>query len=329
MRIGTVGTNFIVDRFIDAVRRTTGAEIAAVYSRQVETAAAFAQKHGILRIFTDRDHFLSDQNLDFIYVASPNSLHYSWARDALLAGRNVICEKPFTSTAAELEDLIALARGRGLFLFEALTTSHLPNYRRIKELMPLIAPVKVMELNFSKYSPRYTQYLKGENPNIFSPDFSGGALMDMNYYNLAFVQGILGSPDDMRYYANRGANGIDTSGVLIMAYPGCIAVLSCCKDADGRSFVHLRGEQGYICASASSSNLEGGFTLCRNGVEEHYNDQTAENILCYEMADFIQVFKQRDRNYCETSLAESLKVMTLTERARIGAGINFPADKLR
>jgi len=116
MTIGTVGTNFIVDNFIDAAAKTGKAEIKACYSREAGSAEAFAKKHGLPRHYADREKFLSDAGLDFIYVAAPNSLHYEWCRNALDAGRNVICEKPFVSRAGELRELIALAKEKRLFL---------------------------------------------------------------------------------------------------------------------------------------------------------------------------------------------------------------------
>ena len=114
MNIGTVGTNFIVDNFINAAAKTEKAKIMACYSRSSETAEAFAKKHQLPKWHTEKKEFLSDNSLDFIYVAAPNSLHYEWTADALNAGRNVICEKPFTSNAGELQELISLAKEKNL-----------------------------------------------------------------------------------------------------------------------------------------------------------------------------------------------------------------------
>ena len=76
MRIGTVGTNFIVDGFFDAISRTDNAEVVVIYSRAEETAQAFAAKHNLTKWHTDREAFLNDPEIDVVYVASPNSLQY-------------------------------------------------------------------------------------------------------------------------------------------------------------------------------------------------------------------------------------------------------------
>ncbi|MDR2759393.1 MAG: Gfo/Idh/MocA family oxidoreductase [Spirochaetaceae bacterium] len=326
MKIGTVGTNFIVLRFIEAVRQTGKAEILSCYSRHQESADAFAAAQGIPRAFSDRDAFLGDESLDFVYVAAPNSLHFQWTRDALRVGRNVICEKPFMSGEAEFREVVDLARERGLFLFEALTVPHLPNYRLIREKLPLLGPLRLVQLNFSQYSSRYDAYLRGEEPNVFSPAFSGGALMDLNYYNFNFITGLFGPPGSIRYFPNRGKNGIDTSGVLVMEYGGFVCTAAACKDSVSPNFLQIQGEKGYIHSSSTSSNLRDGFTLRIGGSEESFNLQENPNALYYELLDFEEAFASGDRSRCDALLEAGLQSVRLIDRARLDAGIRFPAD---
>jgi predicted dehydrogenase len=316
-----------VDTFIEAARLTGTISIEAAYSRTAENAESFARKHGIKKHLSRRDAFLEDQDLDFIYVASPNALHYSWTRDALLAGRNVICEKPFVSTARELEELIRLAGERNLFLFEALTIPHLPNYKLIREKLPALGALKLIQLNFSQFSSRYDAYLRGEDPNVFSPQLSGGALMDLNYYNIRFTLGLFGEPENARYYPNRGPNGIDTSGLLIMEYPGFTCSAAACKDSVSRNWVQIQGEKGYILAEASTaSNLRQGFTVYTKEEEQFYNVQSVPNVLYYELSEFDAIFRTGSRDRCEAPLRESLKAAAFMEKVRKEAGIAFAAD---
>jgi predicted dehydrogenase len=326
VKIGTVGTNFIVGSFIQAARQTGKAEVISCYSRNQKSADTFAAAQGIPRAISDRDAFLRDDSLDFIYVAVPNSLHYQWTRDALTAGRNVICEKPFMSCEAELREIVGLARERGLFLFEALTVPHLPNYRLIREKLPLLGPIRLVQLNFSQYSSRYDAYLQGEDPNVFSPAFSGGALMDLNYYNLNFITGLFGSPGSIRYFPNRGRNGIDTSGVLVMEYGGFVCTAAACKDSVSPNFLQIQGEKGYIHSSSTSSNLREGFTLHVGDSEDSFNVQENPNALYYELLDFTETFDGGDRNCCEALLETGLQSARLMDRARLDAGIRFGAD---
>jgi predicted dehydrogenase len=326
VKIGTVGTNTIGSSVLEAARRTGGIEIAAAYSRSAENAAAFAARHGIKKAFSDREAFLGDRELDFVYVASPNSLHYPWTLDALRAGRNVICEKPFVPNAACLEKLAGAAEEGGLFLFEAMTVPHLPNFRLIKECLPRLGRIRFADLAFSQYSSRYPAYLRGENPNIFSPEFSGGALMDLNCYNLAFILGLFGEPGRIEYHYNRGKNGIDTSGALVLEYSGFLCLAAACKDSAGRCRVEIQGEDGYIFSDSAAGNLRTGFTLKTKDSEEFFNRQDTPNVLYYELLDFEEIFRSGDRNRCRALLEESLKAARLMEKARKGAGLVFRGD---
>jgi predicted dehydrogenase len=327
LKIGTVGTNFIVPRFIEAARKQGAAEVAAAYSRNGENAAAFAKKNGIPRFSTDRNAFLADAELDFIYIASPNSLHYAWAKDALLAGKNVICEKPFVSREWELRSLADLARRRGLFLCEGMMIPHLPNYHLIREHISKIGDIRLVQMNFSQYSSRYDAFLHNGNPNIFNPEFSGGALMDLGYYNLYFIIGLFGAPKDIQYFPNIAKNGIDTSGVMVAKYPGFVCSAVCAKDSESQNFVQIQGECGFICAHTPSSELSDGIAVfSKTDGESHYNAQTEGNNLYYEIRDFVNDFEAGDRTRCEELLKLSLLAARLLDRMRDNAAIVFAAD---
>jgi predicted dehydrogenase len=330
MKIGTVGTNVIVSNFIEAARLTGKAEIAAVYSRSAETAAGFAEKHGVKKHYSGRAAFLGDGGLDFIYVASPNSLHFEWTRDALMSGRNVICEKPFVSREAELRELTALAKEKGLFLFEGMMTAHLPNYRAIKERVSDIGPVRMAQLSFSQYSSRYAAFLRGESPNVFSAEFSGGALMDLNCYNINFAVGLFGEPDGpegARYFPNMARGGIDISGVMLLKYPGFVCVCASSKASGGRNFIEIQGEKGFIASTSECSHLRSGVCVSSGGREEFYDEQDQPNVIYYEIMDFAKAFDARDFQYRDRLLEQSLAVARIIERGRKEAGIFFAADR--
>ena len=325
MRIGTIGTGFIVDGFIDAVSRTENAEVSAIYSRHEDTAMAFAEKHGLSKWYTDRDAFLNDPELDVIYVASPNSLHYQWSLDALKAGKGVICEKPFVSTLEECETLCKLAQDKGLFLVEAITVPHLPNYKLLREHLHKIGQIRLVQLNFSQYSSKHKAYLEGKNPNVFNPAFAGGSLMDINYYNLRFMLDLFGEPEDIHYFANLAENGIDTSGVLVMPYPGFIAEGVGAKDSRSENLVQIQGEKGYIKVPKESSRCIS-FTVVTQDGEETFNEQADQNVLVYEMRDFAEIYRSQDLAKRDELLNMSRRAMKWLERARKDGGVYFEGE---
>lgn len=326
MRIGTVGTGFIVDGFIDAVSKTENVMVTSVFSRTEETARAFAAKHNLSNWHTDREAFLNDPEVDVVYVASPNSLHFQWSLDALQAGKGVICEKPFVSTHAESEILRDLAQQKGLFLVEAITVPHLPNFRMLPDHLHEIGPLTLVQLNFSQYSSKHKAFLEGKNPNVFNPAFAGGALMDINYYNLRFMLDLFGEPEDVHYFANLAHNGIDTSGVLIMKYPHFVAECTGAKDSRSENLVQIQGEKGYIKVPKESSRCMS-FTVVNQEGEKTFNEQPEENVLVYEMREFSRMFQENDLEKRDEYLNMTCRAMKWLEKARKSGGVYFEGEK--
>lgn len=155
MNIGILGTGSIARTMAAEFAKVPAFRCEAVCSRQQATGEALAQQFGISKVYTDYDAMLADPDIELVYIATPNSLHYAQTKAALLAGKNVLCEKPFVPTVAEADELIALAKEKHLFLFEAITTAHHPNYalakqylddigspHRLLHLLPVFQPVR-------------------------------------------------------------------------------------------------------------------------------------------------------------------------------------------
>ena len=328
MRVATIGTSFITEWFLKAVEGNPGVECVGIYSRKVETGQVIADKYNVNKVYTNLDEMLTIDEIDFIYVASPNSLHYEYTKMALLAGKNVICEKPFTSNLKEAKELCALAKEKNLFLFEAITTIHLPNYKLMKTKLDLLGKLKIVQCNFSQYSSKYDKFLAGENPNVFTTKFSGGALMDINIYNTHFIMGLFGKPRKVQYFANIAENGIDTSGVLVFNYDHFLATAVGAKDSKSKCLAQIQGEKGYIIVNSETSR-------CKQ-IEIHLNNtsevevielQDQEVALTYEVADFKQIFDTNDYDLCYNKLQYSLSVMEVIDEAKHSAGIVFDSDK--
>lgn len=326
MNVAIIGTGFIVDHFLNALDDIEGIQCVAMYSRKKETAMTLSTKYNVDSIFTDLDEMLCMPVVDFVYVASPNSLHYEHAYRALQHGKHVICEKPFTSTLKESERLIQLAKQKNLMLFEGITTIHLPNYKMIKNHLSEIGNIKFIQSNYSQYSSRYDQLLNGETPNIFNPDFSGGALADINIYNLHFVIRLFGVPQTVQYIANKHSNGIDTSGIAVMKYPDFIAECVGCKDTRSMNFVLIQGEKGYIHVDNGPNGCQK-VILHAHDREITLNNQIKSNLLYYELVTFHQIYTKNDLSLCYELLDYTFSVMKVYEKLRKSGGILFKADK--
>ncbi|MDL2248876.1 Gfo/Idh/MocA family oxidoreductase [Tyzzerella sp. OttesenSCG-928-J15] len=329
MNIGIIGSGAIVERFIEAANLNGGININSIYSRDKNSQRAryMADTYAIKNVYDDYDQMLLNDELDFIYIASPNSLHYGYSLKALEAGKNVICEKPFTSTGKEALHLFETAKKNGLMIFEAIVNVHMPNYKLVKKLLPQIGQVRGVQLNYSQYSSRYDKFLAGESPNVFNPQFSGGALMDINIYNVHFVLGLFGQPDKYSYFPNI-TRGIDTSGIAVFHYPGFFASLVGAKDAESDNSVIIQGEKGLIYVGNGANGCE--YVELKLNKEHRgikYNEQYQTSELFYEVEEFKNIFESKDYSKCYELCQYSVSVIELVENLRKSAGLVFAADK--
>ncbi|MDS0524853.1 Gfo/Idh/MocA family oxidoreductase [Clostridium sp. SHJSY1] len=325
MRIGIIGTGKIVEEFLDALNEVDNVECTAIYSRRMETGMTLAKKFRVKQVYTDYNKLLNDEEVNFVYIASPNSMHYEYALEALNNDKNVICEKPFTSTAREAKKLIDLAKEKNLFIFEAITTLHLPNYKKLKEVAKTLRNIKLVQCNFSQYSSRYDKLLKGEITNAFNPFFSGGALQDINIYNLHFVIGLFGKANRVNYLANKGENGIDTSGIATLEYDDFLCTCVGAKDSNSSCFAIIQGENGYIKLNGATNQCLS-FEMEIDGKHEEYNEQKFSNRMIYEIKEFLELYNNKDFEKSYRLLEHSLKVVESAVEARMDAGIVFSAD---
>lgn len=325
IRLGTIGSGSIVHSILDNVAVTEGIRAAAVYSRSEEKGKALAESYGISRVYTDMDAFLQDEEINFVYVATPNLLHYEQAKRALLAGKNVICEKPFCIRAKQAAQLVALAKEKHLFLVDAVPTAFLPNFEILKKQLPKIGRVKLVLANYSQYSSRYDRVLQGEVPNIFNPEYGGGCLMDINFYNIYLNVALFGMPKRAVYYPNIYGSLTDTSGIMVMCYEGFVSQSAGAKDTWGVNSFQIEGEKGYIYIRGGSNGIAEVKVVTKEG-EECLNEQDNPDRRFYEVQNLTKLVLAGDYEAIYRRLDTMLEVMEVLENARKQAGILFPGD---
>ena len=326
MNIGILGTGSIARTMAAEFAKVPAFRCEAVCSRQQTTGEALAQQFGIPKVYTDYDAMLADPDIELVYIATPNSLHYAQTKAALLAGKNVLCEKPFVPTVAEADELIALAKEKHLFLFEAITTAHHPNYALVKQYLDDIGSLRIVSCTFCQYSSRYDAFCAGETPPVFDPACAGGALMDLNVYNISYIVGLFGEPNQVHYLPNM-ERGIDTSGILTMEYNSFKAVSMAAKDCGAPARYVIQGTKGYILQK-STANWCGGVTFHPNqGKEEHFNLNGGRPRQAAEFHAFARAIESEDMELCSRMLDTSVAVSRVLTVARRSADIKFPCDK--
>ena len=320
MKLGILGTGKIVREFLPWLAEHTPFTVQAICSteRSAELAQSLCGQYGVPQHTTNFLELL--QWVDVVYIAVPNLQHVRYARVALEAGKHVIVEKPLAPTASQTEELVNLARHKKVFLFEAITTQYLENYAKIRELLPRIGTVKLVQCNFSQYSSRYDAFCAGDVQPAFDPACAGGALMDLGVYNVSYIVGLFGEPNQAKYTANM-ERGIDTSGILLLEYPDFLCQCTGAKDCAAPGSVQLIGDAARILIEPGSSNCQK-LRLVRPGQEDICSEYS-ESPWFYEVAEIAMILALKDYDACYAALKKTRQVVTVLEAAREDAQLGF------
>lgn len=325
LKLAIVSTSRIVDEFLQHISEMPEVQVVALSCRpqSAPKARTWAEAYGIPALYTDEAEMLAAGGFDAVYVGTANHLHYDTARRVLEAGYHVILEKPFTATAAEAQALFALADQKGVFLFEAITTPYLPAYRFLEEKIAEIGPVRGAMASFCARSARYDEYLKGIWNTTFDPACNGGALNDMNVYNLHFFWGLLGMPESCEYRPSLGPNGIDTAGTVLLHYRDFSAVGLASKDSESEKFASIQGPGGYLTVHGGTNSLDEVYSVLggvRGNGTRTDSPRAERHRMAYEFAEFARIVAEKDTAAEAEARTRTLAVMELLDRLHAAEG---------
>jgi predicted dehydrogenase len=209
LRIGVLGAARISERSIVGPAAATGTRLVAVAARDRDRAESFAAKHGIERVHASYADVVADPEVEAVYNPLANSLHAPWNKEAILAGKHVLTEKPFASNSIEAAQVRDLARGTSLVLFEGF---HYLYHPLTKRLMTLLADGELGTLQRVE-STMFMSAPPADDPR-WSLALAGGALMDIGCYAL-HAHRVLGdfAGGEPRLVAATGAEGVGAPGV--------------------------------------------------------------------------------------------------------------------
>ncbi len=214
IRWGILSTGHIANKFADDAKHAGNAVVTTVGSRNLETAQAFAAKHGIGTAHGSYEALVNDPNVDAIYIATPHNFHCKNAELALAAGKHVLSEKPFVTGAAEMTRVITAARASKRFAMEAMWTRFIPSMVALRAVLAegLLGEVHGVQADLgfrAKFNPL---------GRLFNPDLAGGALLDLGIYPLSFAFMVLGTPSSVAASATLGSTGVDEQFSAVLQY---------------------------------------------------------------------------------------------------------------
>ena len=330
MKLGIIGTGKIIVDALYAMEPLSDISRNAIFARPHSRykGEELAKQYSIAEVYTDYDELLDKADVDTVYIGLINSVHFEYAKRALDKNKNVILEKPFAGTYDEAKELVDLARAKKLFVFEAITVLHNDVIAKMKENLPRLGQIRMMLANYSQYSSRYDNYLKGVVDHSFDPKYLGGALRDINVYNIHYAVELFGTPQKTHYYPNTGFNGIDVSGTMVLEYDGFSAVCTGGKDSDSPCFVQIQGEKGYMRIDGKPNvapNLtlvitddtkdelvrDAAGAMVRPTIKEEFIPDPVHHRMTREFKDFARMINEKDFDLAEHYSSETLGVMRI------------------
>ena len=323
IRFAVIGTNWITRQFVDAAHETGKYKLAAVYSRSLEQAQTFANDYPVEHLFTSLDAMAQSEDIDAVYIASPNSLHFPQTKLFLQHKKHVICEKPLASNLHEVEQAIALARENQVVLFEAFKTACLPNFQILQQSLEKVGPVRKAFINYCQYSSRYQRYLDGENPNTFNPAFSNGSIMDIGFYCLASAVALWGEPKQVQASASLLDSGVDAHGIAVLDYGDFSVTLQHSKVSDSTLPSEIQGEAGALVVEKISECQKVSF-IPRGSKAQDLSQPQHINTMLYEAEEFARLVENNEVDHPALEVSRiTAKVQTEIRRQ---TGVVFPAD---
>ena len=324
LKLGIIGTGTISHHFIEAAHASGQYQLVAVYSRNLETAEQFASRFSNVQLFDQMDAFLMS-SFDVVYIASPNSLHYSQAKAALSSDKHVILEKPAVTQPQEWQELVQTAKDNKCFIFEAARNYHEDAFATIKNFL---ANKQILgaDFNYAKYSSKMPNLLAGVTPNVFSDRFAGGALMDLGIYPIYAAIRLFGKPIGANYLAQQLENSIDINGDGVLSFPEFQVHIKAGKNITSNLPCEIYTTDGTLTLNTIEHVSSAIFT-------DHQGNQTklaihqAAHTMTEEVAAFANMIKQPNLELYQSWIDDATHVHNLLYTMRQNAGIRFEAEK--
>lgn len=299
----------------------SGVKLYGVANRSYDKALAFANKYGIERVYKNIDDVYKDRDVDIIYISTPNNTHISFIKDALSAGKHVLCEKSITLNSKELEEAVELAEKNNVVLAEAMTIYHMPLYKELKRRIDNdeFGKLNLIQMNFGSFK-EYDM-----NNRFFNKNLAGGAMLDIGVYALSFVRYFMSSkPDQILSQVKFAPSGVDKMASIILKNEKeemASVILSIHSKQPKRATISF--EKAYIEVYEYPRASEAIITYTDDGHKEMTKEGLTSMSLEYEVRDMEATVNGDDHMH----LDYTIDVMDMMTSIREDWGMKYPNEE--
>ena len=240
---GILGAARIAGKFAEGLKILPNAERYAIAARSLERAEAFKEKYGFAKAYGSYKEMLADPELDIVYIATTNNLHFDHTMLCLEAGKAVLCEKPFASDLLQVKQMVNKSREKNVFLMEALWSRFIPSMIELKAQVEngAIGRPLLLQCNFGFISP-FDPYNR-----IYNPELGGGSIPDIGIYPIFTAMYLFGKPESIEVVSVPAPTGTDwTTSVLFKHKKKEISMLASSFEMILDNEARVYGEGGYL-----------------------------------------------------------------------------------
>lgn len=321
-RWGILGTGGIAQAFALDLAYLDGHSVAAVGSRNIDSAKAFAAKFPGCTPYGSYEE-LVQADVDAIYVASPHPMHEEHAMLAMRAGKPVLCEKAFTINESQASNLINYSRQQQIPLMEAMWTRFLPHIAEIKRIIAAGTLGDIQTVNAD-----HGQYIPIERAlRLWEPTLGGGALLDLGIYPLTLAHLVLGVPESITAKATLTDQKVDLQTSMILTYKsGAHAMLSCTMAVRSSVSAVIAGEKARIEIDGSFYAPTSFRVITRDGDVTEYPKNYQGGGLREEAQEFARVVRAGEIESPLMTHETSLELMRQMDEVRRQIGVKYPNE---
>lgn len=320
-RWATLGCGVIAHQLAEAMK-AQGATLYSVANRTKAKAEQFAAQYGIEKVYDTIEEVFEDENVDVIYISTPHNTHLPYLKQALAAGKHVLCEKSITLNSEELAEAAALAKENHVILAEAMTIYHMPIYKELKKRIQAgeFGPLKLIQMNFGSYK-EYDM----EN-RFFNRHLAGGAMLDIGVYALSFVRYFMSSkPEEVLSQVTYAPSGVDEeAGILLKNKEQEMATVLLSLHAKQPKRGMLSFDRAYVELYEYPRGEEAVITYTEDGHQEVVRAGKTAQALEYEVLD-MEAAIAGEADEMQFALTED--VMDLMTMIRAQWGLTYPEEE--
>lgn len=320
-RWATLGCGVIAHQLAEAMK-AQDATLYSVANRTKAKAEQFAAQYGIEKVYDTIEEVFEDENVDVIYISTPHNTHLPYLKQALAAGKHVLCEKSITLNSKELAEAAALAKENHVILAEAMTIYHMPIYKELQKRIQAgeFGPLKLIQMNFGSYK-EYDM----EN-RFFNRHLAGGAMLDIGVYALSFVRYFMSSkPEEVLSQVTYAPSGVDEeAGILLKNKEQEMATVLLSLHAKQPKRGMLSFDRAYVELYEYPRGEEAVITYTEDGHQEVVRSGKTAQALEYEVVD-MEAAIAGEADEMQFALTED--VMDLMTTIREQWGLTYPEEE--